>query len=66
LAVISFKIVILVEIIATFLAIFTALSLKEHKKNIEKKDRLKMKEVLKFVFKDNAKVKYLVLFYAFI
>ncbi len=62
LAVISFKLVILVEMFATFLAVFTSLWLKEHKKNIEKKDRLKMKEVLKFVFKDNTKVKYLILF----
>ncbi len=62
LAVISFKLVILVEMFATFLAVFTSLLLKEHKRNVEKKDRLKIKEVLKFVFKDNAKVKYLIIF----
>ncbi len=61
-----FKIVILVEMFATFLSIFTSFSLKEHKKNIEKKDKLKMKEVLKFVFKDNDKIKYLILFAAFL
>jgi len=62
LAVISFKLVILVEMFATFLSIFTSLSLKEHKKNIPKKDKLKMNEVLKFIFKDNDKIKYLILF----
>jgi len=61
-----FKIVILVEMFATFLSIFTSFSLKEHKKNVEKKDKLKMKEVLKFVFKDNDKIKYLILFAAFL
>jgi len=66
LATISFKVVILVEMFATFLAVFTSLNLKEHKRNVEKKDKLKMKEVLKFVFKDNAKVKYLILFAGFL
>jgi hypothetical protein len=60
--VISFKLVILVEMFATFLSIFTSLSLNEHKKNIPKKDKLKMNEVLKFIFKDNDKIKYLILF----
>ena len=66
LATISFKVVILAEVFATFLSIFTSLSLKEHKKNIKKEDRLKAKEVLKFVFKDNDKIKYLIWFYAFL
>ena len=66
LATISFKVVILVEMFATFLAVITSLNLKEHKRNIEQKDKLKMKEVLKFVFKDNAKVKYLILFAGFL
>jgi len=62
LAVISFKLVILVEMFATFLSVLTSLLLKEHNKNIEKKDKLNMKEVANFIFKDNDKVKYLILF----
>ena len=65
-ALISFKAVVVVHIIATFLAFISSLFLKEHKKNIEKKDKLKIKEVFDFIFKQNDKIKYLIGFSAFI
>ena len=65
-ALISFKAVVIVHIFATFLAFISSLFLKEHNKNIEKKDRLKMKEVFSFIFKQNDKIKYLIWFSAFL
>lgn len=65
-ALISFKAVVIVHIIAMFLAFISSLFLKEHKKNIELKDRLKMKDVFNFILKENYIVKYLVSFSAII
>lgn len=63
-AIISFKAVIIFQIVVWFLWFISTLFLKEHKKNIEKKDRLNIKEVFNFVLKENDKIKYLIWFSA--
>ncbi len=65
-AMISFNAVVLVQIIVMFLAFLFSFFLSEHKKNVEKKDKLQMKQVFKFIFKQNDKIKHLILFSAFL